>query len=61
LLAFCQEVVSQAEDKSDNKEDKDKKEIELAYQLTAGYTFGGQIVDKSLLLNPVFRLSLLPI
>jgi len=49
LLAFCQEVVSQAEDKSDNKEDKDKKEIELAYQLTAGYTFGGQIVDKSLL------------
>ena len=49
LLAFCQEVVSQAEDKSDNKKDKDKKEIKLAYQLAAGYAFGGQIVDKSIL------------
>ena len=49
LLAFCQEVVSQSDDKSDNKKDKDKKEIKLAYQLTAGYAFGGQIVDKSIL------------
>lgn len=40
LLAFCQEAVSQAEDKS---------EIELAYHLAAGYSFGGQIVDESLL------------
>ena len=49
LLVFCQEVVSQTEDKSDNKEDKDKKEIKLAYQLAAGYAVGGQIVDKSIL------------
>ncbi|MFC2080743.1 hypothetical protein ACFLR8_00865 [Bacteroidota bacterium] len=40
LIAVFQEAVSQVEDES---------QIELAYHLAAGYSFGGQIVDESML------------
>lgn len=49
LLAVCQEAISQAEGKSEKKEDKDKNEIELAYHLAAGFSFGGQIIGETFL------------
>lgn len=49
LFSFCLDAASQTKEKSDNEEDKDKKEITLAYQLTSGYAIGGQIVNESFL------------